>query len=73
MQGRPFCLYLETINAALPSAYVCTVVATAIPPHSIVAVQSETAEKVEWYMGIVVEPKEVEKARYINKRKVFRS
>jgi hypothetical protein len=27
-------------------------------PHLIVAEQSETAEMVKWYMGIVVEPKE---------------
>jgi hypothetical protein len=72
VRGCLLCLYLETITAAplrrlarvyVPSSH------PAVPPHSIVTLQSETAGKAKWYMGIVVEPKEVVKARYINTKK----
>jgi hypothetical protein len=69
-------LYLEIITALLrrylARAYVLSSLLAA-PSHLIVASHSEIAEKVKWYMGIVVEPKEVKKARYINKGKLFRS
>lgn len=71
MQGRPLCVSPNNycFTAAPLDACVCTVIATCNPFALNCCLQSESAGKVKWYMGIVVEPNEEEKASYNNKRK----
>ena len=64
-------MYFQTVAASLLRRLARMYVPSSQPvisSHLIVALQSETAGKVKWYMGIVVEPNEEEKSKVYQQR-----